>query len=177
MHLRWALDSKGAKSLRDHLLDSEKRYLVYTTHILMDKSPIAALLVVHMPQSFGLELLRTNHAQLWCSFWNFCILKQCSGIPSLIFSEMSLHEESLPNRFNRICIYVHADEQREVLVDGFYRRSPNREGDRQLSFFWSAAAAAAGACPRKGKPRCTYLVGTGLFGYARPSFIWYPSPP
>ena len=142
--LRRPLDSKGAKFLREHFLDSEKRYLVYTTHVLMDvegvcvadslgknshsgtsssaavvmtnnkKSSNRSYKTVHMPQSFDLELLRTMPS---CGAVSATLVSLCSGIPSLIFCEMSLHEESLQNRFDRIGIYVHADEQREVLLD------------------------------------------------------------
>eukprot|EP01036_Dinobryon_divergens_P032132 gene32132-41662_t len=136
--LRQPLDSKGARFLRDHFLDSENRYLVYTTHVLMDVEDVCvndriptmknrSYRTVRMPQSFDLELLRTMPG---CEAVSKSFVSLCGGIPSLIYSEMmtsSLHEEEeeeeeesslLPDRFNRIgSIHVKANEQMEVLSD------------------------------------------------------------
>jgi hypothetical protein len=67
-----------------------------------------------MPQSFDLALLRTMPG---CEAVSETFVSLCGGVPSLIFSQISLHEESLPDRFNRIGIHVKACEQKEVLSD------------------------------------------------------------
>ena len=135
--LRRPLDLEGAKFLRDHFLDSEKRYLVYTTHVLMDlegvcvadslgrrtdnnsdamkKSSNRSYKTFRMPQSFDLEWIRAMPS---CNAVSETLVSLCSGIPSLIYSEMYLHEEPLPVRFaTRIGVRVSTDEQREVFSD------------------------------------------------------------
>jgi hypothetical protein len=126
------LDRAGAKFLREEILDHPKRYLVFTSHVLMnlesDSKTISETLgraqsvpnqissrtyrTVHMPQCFDLSELRLMPQ---CAALTKAFVSLCSGIPSLIFSVASLHEETLSDRFNRLGITVSAREHSSLL--------------------------------------------------------------
>jgi len=121
------LDRAGAKFLREEFLDHPKRYLVFTTHVLMNletgtetlgRTPFASDLIssrsyrtVHMPQCFDLNELRKMPG---CAALTKAFVSISSGIPSLIYSVTSLHEESLTYRFNRLGITISALEDHIV---------------------------------------------------------------
>ena len=128
------LDRAGAKFLRDEFLDHPKHYLVFTSHVLMnlesDSKTFSETLgralsvsnevssrtyrTVHMPQCFDLGVLRSMPQ---CAALTKAFVSLCSGIPSLIFSVTSLHEEALSDRFKRLGIRVSALEHSSVLSD------------------------------------------------------------
>mmetsp|Transcript_33825 Transcript_33825/g.49111 ORF Transcript_33825/g.49111 Transcript_33825/m.49111 type:complete len:592 (+) Transcript_33825:3-1778(+) len=121
------LDRAGARFLQKEFLDHPNRYLVFTSHVLMtlesNYKNLDELLgtvssrtyrTVHMPQCFDLNELRKMPR---CAALTKSFVSLCSGIPSLIYSVISLREETLTDRFNRLGLTISALEHRTVLSD------------------------------------------------------------
>jgi len=128
------LDRAGARFLIAEFLDRPKRYLVFTSHVLMvldcnsitisnssleRTQPVLNIIartyrIVHMPQCFDLDELRKMPR---CTTLTKSFVSLCSGIPSLIYSVISLREETLTDRFNRLGLTISALEHRTVLSD------------------------------------------------------------
>jgi hypothetical protein len=131
--LRSPLDGFGARFLRDEFLDKKNRYLVYTSHVLMNidsveqgfSSSIPATIGISsvppssrgyksitLPLSYDIERLRRLPD---CNALTKSEISLCGAIPSLIYSIKSLHDISLKERFDLAKLSIASENQNIVL--------------------------------------------------------------